>query len=305
MAETQVEETNIDDFWDAIQEIVNSEYVETPSPQETEKEPAQTSFTFDMFGDSYENTLTSSTLDTIQEQQNILNKIQQQQDFMDNVFQKEQDKSSLFTPVVDAAPSSSSPLVINLTNNSEIAYLKAMLQGSLPASVTYSPEAQTPAPESDDEEDDEEDKMVQNIIEDSQLDVKAEEIVPFPGQSQLYDSNSMGTNDTDITDEQLMTLSVRDLNKLLRNYPKEKKLMLKQRRRLLKNRGYAQNCRNRRLSQQKLYHEENKQLKSMLEAMTVERNLYKTKYENLKSIIRKAKTERERRKGLEDGVNFF
>merc|ERR1712062_432485 len=104
------------------------------------------------------------------------------------------------------------------------------------------------------------------------------------------------TNHNIMDDEKLISLSVPELNKALRNLPKDSALYLKQRRRLLKNRGYAQKCRTRRIYSEKQYLEENRQLKEMIERMTADRNMYKSKYENLKTVIRKAKLEREQRK---------
>jgi uncharacterized small protein (DUF1192 family) len=72
--------------------------------------------------------------------------------------------------------------------------------------------------------------------------------------------HSTGPADAFLTDEMLMSLSVRELNKRLHGFPRSEIVRLKQKRRTLKNRGYAQNCRSKRLQQR---HEQETQIRSL------------------------------------------
>ena len=84
-----------------------------------------------------------------------------------------------------------------------------------------------------------------------------------------------------------MTLSVRELNKRLHGFPREDVVKLKQKRRTLKNRGYAQNCRSKRLTQRQHLEENNLQLvstsdklKEHLDMVIRERDKYKRMLED-------------------------
>lgn len=109
-------------------------------------------------------------------------------------------------------------------------------------------------------------------------------------------SNNNGSNSDYITcgeeiglnDDMLMSLSVRELNKRLHGCPRDKVAKLKQKRRTLKNRGYAQNCRSKRLQQRQDLEQANRELRMQLHQkdnelsrITQERDLLKQKLYNL------------------------
>lgn len=77
-------------------------------------------------------------------------------------------------------------------------------------------------------------------------------------------------SDEMLNDEMLMTLSVRELNKRLHGCPREEVVRLKQKRRTLKNRGYAQNCRSKRLQQRHDLEQTNRSLQSELHRIKIE-----------------------------------
>ncbi|XP_034099997.1 transcription factor MafB [Drosophila nasuta] len=73
-----------------------------------------------------------------------------------------------------------------------------------------------------------------------------------------------------INDDMLTTLTVRELNKRLHGCPREEVVRLKQKRRTLKNRGYAQNCRSKRLHQRHELEKANRQLNQDLHRLKLE-----------------------------------
>ncbi|XP_017768952.1 PREDICTED: transcription factor MafA-like [Nicrophorus vespilloides] len=78
------------------------------------------------------------------------------------------------------------------------------------------------------------------------------------------------SEDISLNDEMLMTLSVRELNKRLHGCPREEVVRLKQKRRTLKNRGYAQNCRSKRLQQRQDLETTNRSLQNELHRIKME-----------------------------------
>lgn len=292
------ESSSINDFWDAIQEIVSNDYIEQ-SQEEENAASEQRNYTYGMVSEAPPTRATAPAGGNY----SAVNarKMETRKDYTDCIYQKT--RPAYYAHGIPAVQHQQTHhrrhVERDPANNAEIAYLKAMLQGGLPPPHP-SDEKQMESEdeiEEEEEEEEEDDKIVENIISGSPLQVKLEEMISIPDR--MFGSNGR-EYDSNISDDQLMTLSVRDLNKLLRNLPSDAKTRLKQRRRLLKNRGYAQKCRNRRLYSQKLYCEENNQLKEMLEAVTCERDQYKAKYESLKNLLRKAKDDREQRKCAED-----
>lgn len=96
------------------------------------------------------------------------------------------------------------------------------------------------------------------------------------------DTSSSGDIGLNINDDQLIQLSVRELNKRLHGFSREEIQRLKQKRRTLKNRGYAQNCRTKRLAhrmdlerQNRTFASELRQLQDEIENLSRERDYYR------------------------------
>ncbi|XP_071815108.1 transcription factor MafK-like isoform X2 [Apostichopus japonicus] len=84
-----------------------------------------------------------------------------------------------------------------------------------------------------------------------------------------------------ISDSDLVACSVRELNRRLRTLSKETVSLLKQRRRTLKNRGYAANCREKRITQKDSLESVAKKLQDTVSDLREENAEQKDELENL------------------------
>lgn len=95
------------------------------------------------------------------------------------------------------------------------------------------------------------------------------------------------------TDDELLNMSVRDLNRSLRNLSPDECRRLKQRRRTLKNRGYAASCRIKRLTQKDELDLQRQKLQKEVEMiaeenqkMNMELRSLQKKYDDLETFAR-------------------
>ena len=102
--------------------------------------------------------------------------------------------------------------------------------------------------------------------------------------SKSSDSFSLaGSPHPAVSDNDLVLLSVRELNRQLRGLSKEEIAKLKQRRRTLKNRGYAASCREKRISQREELEIERSNLRLQVEDLQKENMRVKSELESLRA----------------------
>lgn len=109
--------------------------------------------------------------------------------------------------------------------------------------------------------------------------------------SEPQNPQSLQDSSQQITEDELMKLSIRDLNQRLRSLPKDEALKIRRRRRSLKNRAYATSCRQRRTALKESLQTENQRLKDQLREAKYnlciavqDRDSYKKEFDKLNKV---------------------
>ena len=99
--------------------------------------------------------------------------------------------------------------------------------------------------------------------------------------------------DIGLSDQDLVKLSTKDLNRLLKkkNIAKERQKQIKQERRTLKNRGYAANCRVKREDEEKILEQMNEDLMLKIWSKTNEIRILEKENEKLFDAFRRLETD--------------
>ena len=125
------------------------------------------------------------------------------------------------------------------------------------------------------------DQEIDSTVNDCDL----SDLTSFAGEDEIVDDSNYGTG---VTDDELVGLTVRELNRRLQGISHDIATKLKHKRRTLKNRGYAQNCRSRRMQQRSELEVENNKLHNKLNhalqemsRLVKERDAYKKQVQQL------------------------
>ena len=90
------------------------------------------------------------------------------------------------------------------------------------------------------------------------------------------------TSSQNISDDALLKLSVKDLNRILKSLSPDERNKLKKRRRILKNRGYAANCRTKRMSQKEVLQLEKEDLEKDVRKQAHQNEMLKLKLDSIR-----------------------